>query len=268
MKAIHNLLNPDTINVIKMLDQFEYMEMHCLVFEMLDKSLKHWIRNEKKSLPLKSIRVIAQQLVGALDGLISLGIIHCDLKPDNVMFVNTEEKPLRVKIIDFGSARHTTNTIIGMECQALIYRAPEVFLGLPITTAIDMWGLGCILAFLYLGDHFFKAYSKYEMMKSIVILVGKPYENLLDAGIYTKEYFIEEEGACGPVWRLKSQEEYGKIWPLAEPVTALSSLMDLLTVHDSAETEKRQFFDLLQKMLNPNVYGRIFPCEVLWHPFF
>lgn len=34
-------------------------------------------------------------------------------------------------------------------------RAPEVHLGLPFTSAIDVWGVGCILAFLYLAEHLF-----------------------------------------------------------------------------------------------------------------
>jgi serine/threonine protein kinase len=41
-------------------------------------------------------------MLNALDHLKNIGIIHCDLKPENVLFTNSKFE--RVKIIDFGSA--------------------------------------------------------------------------------------------------------------------------------------------------------------------
>ncbi|VEL37572.1 unnamed protein product [Protopolystoma xenopodis] len=75
-------------------------------------------------------------------------IIHCDLKPENVLL----RRPGRsgIKVIDFGSSCYTdqrTYTYI----QSRFYRAPEVILGGRYCTAIDMWSLGCILAELITG---------------------------------------------------------------------------------------------------------------------
>ena len=50
----------------------------------------------------EELRDIATQMLHGLAHLKKIGIIHCDLKPENVMF--TDEKKTQVKIVDFGSA--------------------------------------------------------------------------------------------------------------------------------------------------------------------
>ena len=43
-------------------------------------------------------------------------------------------------------------------------RAPEVVLGLPITKAVDIWSLGCVIASLFLGDHLYPCRDEYELV--------------------------------------------------------------------------------------------------------
>lgn len=49
-------------------------------------------------------------------------------------------------------------------CCLCFLRAPEVSLGLPITEAVDMWGVGCTLAYLFLGEHLFSTKSMFQMV--------------------------------------------------------------------------------------------------------
>ena len=49
-------------------------------------------------------------------------------------------------------------------------RAPEIFLGLPISGAIDLWGLGCILSFLYLSEELFNVHCQYQMVSNLIYL--------------------------------------------------------------------------------------------------
>ena len=49
----------------------------------------------------------------------------------------------------------------------LLLRAPEIVLGLPFTEAIDVWGVGCILAFLFLATHIFPVDSEAQMVGQI-----------------------------------------------------------------------------------------------------
>uniref|UniRef100_A0A3Q3K0P0 Protein kinase domain-containing protein n=1 Tax=Monopterus albus TaxID=43700 RepID=A0A3Q3K0P0_MONAL len=146
-------LDPDKNNLVKFIDSFDCQNDYCVVFEMLDKSLWNLIVERGwRPLTLNEIRPIAQQLLVALNALKGLGIIHGDVKADNAMFVNHKDEPFRVKLIDFGLALPASRAEVGMLMQARVFRAPEVFLGLPISEAIDMWGLGCIMALLYFAN--------------------------------------------------------------------------------------------------------------------
>lgn len=58
----------------------------------------------------------------ALDALKSLGILHTDIKPENILFVNKQAQPMRVKLIDFGEAIPATKVQPGMDLQPVGYR--------------------------------------------------------------------------------------------------------------------------------------------------
>ncbi|XP_051805695.1 homeodomain-interacting protein kinase 3-like [Acanthochromis polyacanthus] len=192
-----SVLNPDLTNVVKFLEQFEHIGHTCLAFEMLDRSLYDLIHEKNyQPLSLQEIRPIAKQLMVALDALKGLGILHADIKPDNVMFVNLQDQPLRVKLIDFGQAMSASKIQAGLEIQPCGYRAPEVVLGLPFTEAVDVWGVGCILAFLYLADNPFPVGCPYNMTPeefsdvngieaeewSDTVGLSSPLEELVDVG--------------------------------------------------------------------------------------
>ena len=71
----------------------------------------------------------------------SLDIIHCDIKPENVVLEDVKE--VRVKLIDFGSSCFTSDALTSY-VQSRSYRAPEVILGCPYDQRIDVWSLGAV----------------------------------------------------------------------------------------------------------------------------
>lgn len=58
----------------------------------------------------------------ALQLLRSLGVVHTDLKPDNIMLVDDVNKPFKIKIIDFGLARYVSQIKSGSYIQPRYYR--------------------------------------------------------------------------------------------------------------------------------------------------
>lgn len=62
------------------------------------------------------------QLLVALKTLWKVGILHTDIKPDNVMLVNSKNQPLRIKLIDFGLAILISKANPGMVTQPIGYR--------------------------------------------------------------------------------------------------------------------------------------------------
>lgn len=66
---------------------------------------------------------ITFQLATALDHLKAIGIMHADLKLENVMLVNHAQEPYRVKVIDFGLASEVSAAKIGSYIQTRPYRS-------------------------------------------------------------------------------------------------------------------------------------------------
>ncbi len=104
-------------------------------------------------------------------------IIHCDLKPENILL----KQPNRsgIKLIDFGSSCFSDEKIYTY-IQSRFYRAPEIMLAIPYTTAIDMWSLACILAELFTGFPLFPGESEPEQMALIMEVNGLPPKSLLE----------------------------------------------------------------------------------------
>ena len=74
-------------------------------------------------------------------------------------------------MIDFGSACHEYSTVYTY-IQSRFYRSPEVLLGLPYSTSIDMWSLGCIAVELFLGLPLFPGTSEYNQLSRIIDMLG------------------------------------------------------------------------------------------------
>uniref|UniRef100_A0A3P9HPT0 Protein kinase domain-containing protein n=1 Tax=Oryzias latipes TaxID=8090 RepID=A0A3P9HPT0_ORYLA len=144
MKLIQ-VLHPDENHLMKMYECFSFQNVICLVYEILEESLEDFlIKNECKATPLTYVRALAQQMFQALKALKSIGVVHCDIKLDNIMFA--DKKSLKFKLIDFGLAVESKELPIGTEIQVTRFRAPEVILGLPLDESVDMWALGMVLA--------------------------------------------------------------------------------------------------------------------------
>lgn len=67
--------------------------------------------------------LMSSQLASALETLKSIGVMHCDISLANVMLVNHEKKPFRVKLIDFGLAHEVSSVPQGSTIQQCHYRS-------------------------------------------------------------------------------------------------------------------------------------------------
>ncbi|XP_047498182.1 homeodomain-interacting protein kinase 2-like isoform X3 [Penaeus chinensis] len=248
---------------------------------MLEQNLYDFLKQNKFSpLPLKFIRPILQQVLTALLKLKQLGLIHADLKPENIMLVDPVRQPYRVKVIDFGSASHVSKAVCNTYLQSRYYRAPEIILGLPFSEAIDMWSLGCVIAELFLGWPLYPGSSEYDQIRYISQTQGIPAEHMLNNATKTTKFFYRDNESTYPFWRLKTPEEH-------EGETGIKSkearkyifncLDDMGQVNVPTELEggellaekadRREFIDLLKRMLTMDQERRITPGEALQHSF-
>uniref|UniRef100_A0A8C9YT21 non-specific serine/threonine protein kinase n=1 Tax=Sander lucioperca TaxID=283035 RepID=A0A8C9YT21_SANLU len=271
----------DDFNFVRAYECFQHKNHTCLVFEMLEQNLYDFLKQNKFSpLPLKYIRPVLQQVATALMKLKSLGLIHADLKPENIMLVDPSRQPYRVKVIDFGSASHVSKAVCSTYLQSRYYRAPEIILGLPFCEAIDMWSLGCVIAELFLGWPLYPGASEYDQIRYISQTQGLPAEYLLSAGTKTTRFFNRDTDSTYPLWRLKTPEDHeGEtgikskearkyIFNCLDDMAQVNMTSDLEGSDMLAEkADRREFIDLLTKMLTIDADKRITPIETLNHPF-
>jgi homeodomain interacting protein kinase len=273
--------NADEFNFVRAYECFQHKNHTCLVFEMLEQNLYDFLKQNKFSpLPLKYIRPILQQVLTALLKLKQLGLIHADLKPENIMLVDPMRQPYRVKVIDFGSASHVSKAVCNTYLQSRYYRAPEIILGLPFCEAIDMWSLGCVVAELFLGWPLYPGSSEYDQIRYISQTQGLPTENMLNNASKTTKFFYRDMDSTYPFWRLKTPEEHEAetgikskearkyIFNCLDDIGQVNVPTDLEGGELLAEkADRREFIDLLKRMLTMDQERRITPGEALNHAF-
>ena len=114
--------------------------MH-LILEKATSNLNQWYRNQT-SIPVEKIKDIAIQLLQGVYCLHEHGVMHRDLKPDNILL-----KGDTVWICDFGLSRQFANDY-GVATGYMVtrwYRAPEIWRKEKYSSKVDMWSVGCIV---------------------------------------------------------------------------------------------------------------------------
>lgn len=208
-------------------------------------------------------------------------LIHCDLKPENIL-LRTLQAP-SIKLVDFGSACHEKQTVYTY-IQSRFYRSPEVLLGLPYNSSIDMWSLGCIAVELFLGLPLFPGTSEYNQICRIVEMLGLPPQYMLEQGKQTADFFNVYTDEYGrKMWSLKSREQYMKEHNTDEVPSkkyfAATTLPDIVKTYPlsrksgkptDAQKEmanRASFVDFVTGLLNLDPHERWTPQQAKLHPF-
>ncbi|XP_057815623.2 uncharacterized protein LOC131029222 isoform X1 [Cryptomeria japonica] len=181
----------DKRHCVRFLSSFKYRNHLCLVFESLHMNLREVLKKFGRNIGLKltAVRAYAKQLFIALKHLKNCGVLHCDIKPDN-MLVNEAKNVL--KLCDFGNAMFAGKNEITPYLVSRFYRAPEIILGLPYDHAMDMWSVGCCLFELYLGKVLFPGPTNNDMLRLHMELKGPFPKKMLRKGSFTDQHFDQD----------------------------------------------------------------------------
>ncbi|XP_010881036.2 serine/threonine-protein kinase D3 isoform X1 [Esox lucius] len=140
---LQNLHHPGIVNLECM---FETPERVFVVMEKLHGDMLEMIlSSEKSKLPERLTKFLVTQILVALRHLHFKNIVHCDLKPENVLLASAEPFP-QVKLCDFGFARiigekSFRRSVVGTPA----YLAPEVLRSKGYNRSLDMWSVGVIV---------------------------------------------------------------------------------------------------------------------------
>lgn len=240
----------------------------CIHLELLDQDLETYVREREWPLAVAELKSIILQVALALDHLGFAGIVHADLKPGNIMVVNKHERPVRIKLVDFGMAFQASTVINNHILGTIGFRAPEIILGLPLTSAIDIWSLGATALFLAITINLFFPTCEYLELSVMMAWFGPPPDEVLDNGLLTSHYFYKANNAKQG-WTFKSASDFNKEtgeYVQGGDVVRLEEAVQNMNTSDPKE--QKLLLDLLNKMLKWGAEERIEPVEVINHPFF
>lgn len=292
LRHLNEVADPeDQHHIVQMHDQFVFKEHLCLVFELLSLNLYELIKqNQFRGLSMRLLRIFLSQILDALCVLRGSQIIHCDLKPENVLLKGQTGE---IKVIDFGSACFENHTMYSY-IQSRFYRSPEVLLGHAYDMAIDMWSVGCMAAELFLGLPLFPGASEHDLLVRIVDMLGMPPDHVLRKAQHTNRYFKQESAVPASQlqkgsssryrsrYLMRTQAEFEAMFnckaPAGKRYFQHTKLADIVGAYpmtqgldDQAALEERQqrgsFLDFLLGILDLDPACRWSPKQALQHPF-
>ncbi|XP_078064143.1 serine/threonine-protein kinase D3-like, partial [Mustelus asterias] len=143
VSILQNLRHAGVVNLDAV---FETPARVFVVMERLHGDMLEMIlSSENGRLPERLTKFLSTQILEALRHLHSKNIVHCDLKPENVLLASADPFP-QVKLCDFGFARIIgekgfRKSVVGTPA----YLAPEVLRSEGYNRSLDMWSVGVIV---------------------------------------------------------------------------------------------------------------------------
>ncbi|KAG6463496.1 hypothetical protein O3G_MSEX013904 [Manduca sexta] len=268
LKQINDADPDNKYHCVKFFGSFMHRGHLCLVLESLHMDLRCILKKYGKhhGINLKAITSYSRQLFMAVRLLKKIGIVHADIKPDNIL---VNEKKNILKLCDFGSSANVSDNEPTPYLVSRFYRAPEIILGLPYKHGIDVWSSACTIYEMTTGKILFTGSSNNKMLKCFMDLKGKIPNRLIKRGKFKDQHFNYNNN-----FLLHKKDEItgrDKVVETAciNPVRELSSELrkSCKYLGDEEDRKLQQLKDLLDKMLMLDSSQRISITDCLKHPF-
>jgi len=263
-------------HVIRMLRTFYYRKHLCLVFESMGDDLRGALKKHTKGkgMSLQAVRAYTKQLIVGLRHMHKCGIIHADIKPDNILI---SESHNIVKFCDLGTALEIKDAFVSPYLVSRFYRAPEIILGCEYSIPIDVFALGATLCELFTGKILLNSKTNNDSLKKMMELKGKIPKNVIKKGMLWKTHFDDNLD-----FKHVDVDTYTKetVTRVITDLNAKKDIFDLLLARVGVEKKNskekedqqtiariKQFADLLNSMLAFDPDKRITANDALSHPF-
>ncbi|XP_061743286.1 casein kinase II subunit alpha [Nerophis ophidion] len=192
------------------------------------------------------IRFYMHEILKALDCCHSMGIMHRDVKPHNVM-IDHEHRKLR--LIDWGLAEfYHPGQEYNVRVASRYFKGPELLVDYQMYDySLDMWSLGCMLAsMIFRKEPFFHGHDNYDQLVRIAKVLGT--EDLYD---YIDKYNIELEPRFNDILGRHSRKRWERF------------------VHiENQHLVSPEALDFLDKLLRYDHQARLTAREAMDHPYF
>lgn len=268
LKRLNDADPEDKFHCLRLFRHFFHKRHLCMVMEPLSMNLREVLKKYGKNsgIHIKAVRSYTQQMLLALKLLKKTGILHADIKPDNIL---VNENKLMLKLCDFGAAGHVSDNEITPYLVSRFYRAPEIIIGVSYDYGIDMWSTACTIYELSTGKIMFSGKSNNEMLKYFMDLKGKLPNKIIKKGYFKEQHF---DANCNFMYHeLDKITEREKIVIISSIKPTRDLQTELAPPHHrlpAPEAKKiTQLKDLLERMLMLDPAKRASVNHCLAHPF-
>ncbi|CAH1640281.1 unnamed protein product [Spodoptera littoralis] len=268
LKQIREADPDNKYHCVQFLGHFMHKNHLCLLLESLHMDLRGVIKKYGKhhGINMKALMSYSRQLLLALRLLKKLGIIHADIKPDNIL---VNEKKNLLKLCDFGSAGKSDDNEPTPYLVSRFYRAPEIILGVPYKHGVDVWSAACTIYEMATGKILFTGSSNNKMLKCFMDLKGRFSSKLVKRGKFKDQHFNYNNN-----FLLHKKDEFTGREKVVE-MSNISISRDLLqelkkcnkSIYMNEERKITQLKDLLDKMTMLDSSQRAQVNDCLKHPF-
>ena len=208
-----------------------------LTMEALDgETLGEYLRRDG-AMPLRTALELMRQAVLALAATHDAGVIHRDVKPDNLFLLGKQGAPKSLKLIDFGMAKlkHATPTTNPVVLGTAQYMAPEQILVEHVDARSDIYGLGVVMFRTITGHLPFESEPTADMLRHHVFSTPPP-----------ASWLREELDPLVEDIVLKAMRKH--------PDNRYQSMLELLTDVDLALAENRPARRAMPLKVTPDTY--------------
>jgi dual specificity tyrosine-phosphorylation-regulated kinase 2/3/4 len=173
--------------VIRLIETFTFHGFFCFVLELGTLDLYQTLRAQNfAAFSMAVVQTVCRRTAEALVYIHSHSIIHCDVKPENILFMDGQMSSVR--LIDFGCSAALGDQIYTY-IQSRFYRAPEIVIGVEYGPQIDVWSLGCVICEMVTGRPLFEAEDETELMQMFLKVLGMPPKWMVQQGKRAEYYF-------------------------------------------------------------------------------
>ncbi|MEM1347089.1 MAG: protein kinase [Myxococcota bacterium] len=234
-KALAQINHP---NVVQLLKYGRHDNRPYLVMEFLDEGLTladEFRRRLEERIPLDRgfVKHVLVQVLHALNAAHNAGIVHRDIKPDNIMLQQKTGHPYFAKLLDFGIAKSLAT---GQKTQWLLgtpsYMAPEQIMMTNLGPWTDLYAVGVMTYWMLTGLNAYPGESPDEILSKKISSKYDPLHRLAEVDIpKVAEEFLRDALARNPEDRISSALEFE---------ARLEVVINVLDEHSSSPAIPRQ----------------------------
>lgn len=220
-RSVNQINHEHIVEIFDFVEDLERGHVYCVMELLRGQSLAAVMKEEP--LALERIQRVGVQVCAALGAAHKVGVVHRDVKPDNLFVMNRGGQKDFVKVLDFGVAKILTsegtgNTLDGTIIGTPTYMAPEQAAGLPVDQRADIYAVGNLLYEMLSGRPPFQAPAFGQLVVQIITQAPPPLPDRLASGELMPRALAEL------VLRCLAKEPEARPQTLEEVTTALLTL--------------------------------------------